>query len=49
MLAGNAFSPLQVDCIFFPLNTTNGSNALPSALTTARTVIFSRRTPQVTL
>ena len=38
---GNAFVPNKDSIEFFPLNIINGSNAMPTALTTAKTVVFS--------
>ena len=43
---GTAFVPNHDSIKFFPLNIINGSNAMPAALTTAETLMFSQLAPQ---
>ena len=37
---GNALSPYKELCMFYPLNTINGSSTTPAALQTPNTVMF---------
>ena len=46
---GKASSPNQVDCIFLPWKITKGSNAIPAALHTPRTVMFFLPAPGLCL